>query len=126
MAEKKLPRHKRLYKDSPTLERSEDGSMKSSKSNDKRGEKASESEKEADKVQAGTDDMAVKEPHEEARIQEIKDMHKRHESEMKAVHSRHEKEDAKKYDNPNGDSNEKPDAGKKEISEIEKNEKISE
>src|ERR1041385_5025136 len=101
----KEPRHKRLYKDSPKLERGEDGNMDPSKKQDKRGEKASEGEKKADEAQSGTDGMKVTEP-EQARIQEIKDMHSRHEEEMKAIHKRHQKEDAKKYDNPNGDSNE--------------------
>lgn len=126
MVNKKAPRHKRMYSDSPKLERGESGNMEAKKPSDKRGEKPSESEKEADKAQSGDDGMKVTEPHEDARIQEIKDMHKRHETEMKAIHSRHAKEDAKKYDDPNGDSNEKPDAGKKEIKEVEEDKKIVE
>ncbi len=108
MADKKAPRHKRLYKESPTLERGEDGNMAVSKKQDKRGEEP----------KPGADGEPAAEPHEEARIQEIKDMHTRHETEMKAIHKRHEKEDTKKYDNPKGDSNEKPGAGKKEIKEV--------
>lgn len=99
-----------MYSDSPKLERGEDGNMAA--------KKPSDSKKKSDEAQSGTDGMKVTEPHEDARVQEIKDMHKRHETEMKAIHSRHEKEDAKKYDDPNGDSNEKPDAGKKEIEEV--------
>lgn len=113
------PRHKRMYKDSPTVERGEDGNMEIKK-------KPSEAAKKADAVQGGTDGEPDMDPSEEARIQEIKDMHTRHETEMKAVHKRHQKEDAKKYDNPNGDSNEKPDAGKKEIEEVQDNKKIAE
>lgn len=119
-------RHKRMYSDSPKLERGEDGNMKSQKPSDKRGEKPSGSEKEADKDQSGTDGMKTTEPHEEARIQEIKDMHARHEKEMKAIHGRHQKEDEKKYNNPDGDSNEKPDAGKNEIREVDQSKENTE
>jgi hypothetical protein len=103
----KEPRHKRMYKDSPKLERGEDGSMQASKPSSK---PQTDGEPDGD-----APDM---EPMHASRVQEIKDMHKRHEVEMKAIHSRHEKEDSKQYDNPNGDSNEKPDAGKKEIQEV--------
>ncbi len=99
----KMPRHKRMYKDSPQLERGEDGNMQAVK-------KSSDSPNGTSEQTDGEPDM---EPLEEARIQEIKDMHSRHEKEMSAIHKRHQKEDAKKYDNPNGDSNEKPNAGKK-------------
>ncbi len=124
MADKK-PRHKRMYADSPKLERGESGKMESKKPSDKRGEKPTDEEKKSNAVQSGNDEQDM-EPHEEARIQEIKDMHSRHETEMKAIHKRHEKEDAKKYDNPKGDSNEKPDAGKKEIAEVDKSEENTE
>ena len=124
----KEPRHKRLYKDSPKLERSDDGNMKPTKGNDRRGEKASDSEKESGAVQSGTDKVKVNgednkggDPVEDARIQEIKDMHSRHETEMKAIHKRHQKEDAKK-----GDSNEKPGAGDTEIEEVKEGKEITE
>ncbi len=115
MADKKsTPRHKRLYSDSPKMERGEDGNMKA--------KKPSEGQKKSDIVQSGiegqTDGEPDMDPMVDARVQEIKDMHKRHETEMQAVHKRHQKEDAKRYDNPNGDSNEKPNAGKKEIGEV--------
>lgn len=120
MAEdKKMPRHKRMYKDSPKLERGESGKMEA--------KKPSENQKKADETQSGVptgeSDM---EPSSEARMQEIKDMHSRHETEMKAIHARHEKEDAKKYDNPNGDSNEKPDAGKNEVKEVDESKENTE
>lgn len=104
----KEPRHSRMYKDSPKLERDDKGNMASVKPSDKQPQTDGEPDGDAP-------DM---EPSDASRIQEIKDMHKRHETEMKAVHDRHQKEDAKKYNNPNGDSNEKPDAGKKEIAEV--------
>lgn len=85
----KMPKHKRLYKDSPTLERGDDGSMAAVKP----------SQKKADAAQSDTDDNSDKgasiDPKSAARIQEIKDMHKRHTDEAKAVYGRHEKEDAK-------------------------------
>lgn len=121
---KKPARHKRMYSDSPKLERGEDGNMAA--------KKPSEGEKKADEAQSGDDKVKVNgednkaEPSEEARIQEIKDMHSRHEKEMMAIHKRHQQEDAKKYDNAAGDSNEKPDAGKKEIEEVRKGAEITE
>lgn len=120
MADKKLPRHKRMYKDSPKLERGEDGNMKA--------KKPSESRQEADKVQAGIDERQDVEPEEDARMQEIKDMHSRHQTEMAAVHKRHQKEDAKKYgkEEAAADDNESEGAGKKEIKEVEENKKITE
>lgn len=130
MAEKKLPRHRRMYSDSPKLERGEDGNMAAKKpsDNDKRGEKASNSEKEADSVQAGLGGEEDMEPSEDARIQEIKDMHTRHETEMKAIHKRHQKEDVKKYakENHDGDNNEADGAGKKEISEVDQSKENTE
>lgn len=121
---KKLPRHKRMYSDSPKLERGEDGNMAA--------KKPSDDEKKSDADQSDTDDTKVNgednkaEPKEEARIQEIKDMHSRHEKEMSMIHKRHQQEDAKEYNNANGDSNEKPDAGKKEIEEIRTDKKNTE
>lgn len=119
MATEKGARHKRLYKDSPKLERGEDGSMKPTK--------PSEKQKKADAVQSGGDEE-TKEPHEEARIQEIKDMHSRHETEMKAIHARHQKDDAKKYASSEAgkDENEKKDAGKTEIEEVRDGKEITE
>lgn len=111
----KLPKHKRLYKDSPKLERGEDGNMKAAKPSDK-----PKADGESDMDAPGI------EPHHASRVQEIKDMHKRHETEMKAIHTRHQKEDSKQYDNPNGDSNEKPNAGKKEIAEVDASEENTE
>lgn len=100
------PRHKRLYKDSPKLERGDDGNMKSVKP----------SEKEAVKTQSGIDDVKMDdaEPADEARVQELKDMHKRHETEMTAYHKRHQKEAAKQSD-----------GGENQIEEVKKDEKIT-
>lgn len=103
----KGPKHKRLYKDSPKLERGEDGNMQSIKPSSK-----PQTDGESDMDAPGM------EPKEEAHIQELKDMHKRHEIEMNAYHTRHQKEAAKALDNPKGDSNEKPNAGVKEIKEV--------
>lgn len=103
----KLPKHKRLYKDSPKLERGDDGSVKAVKPSSQPS-----SDGEDDMHAPGMDES------EYAKIQEIKDMHKRHQTEMESIHKRHQKEKAKQYDNPNGDSNEKPGAGKKEIEEV--------
>lgn len=118
----KEARHKRLYKDSPKLERGEDGNMKSTK--------PSEKEKESDKTQAGVDDVKMDdvEPSEDARMQEIKDMHSRHQKEMESVHKRHQKEDVKKYaeKHHNSDNNEEDGAGDREIEEVRKGEKITE
>ncbi len=117
---KREPRHKRMYSDSPKLERDEDGNMKAKKpsDNDKRGEKPSPQ----------TDGEPDMEPSEDARIQEIQDMHTRHETEMKAIHKRHQKEDVKKYakENHNTDNNEADGAGDKEIEEVRKTEKNTE
>lgn len=115
MAAKK-PRHQRMYADSPKLERADDGNMAAVKPSDKRGEEPSPQ----------TDGEPDTAPEDDARIQEIKDMHSRHQTEMAAVHKRHQKIDAKRYDNPNGDSNEKPDAGKKEIKEVDQSEEDTE
>lgn len=115
----KKPRHQRMYSDSPKLERADDGNMaaiKPSEKNDARGEEPSPQ----------TDGEPDTAPEDDARIQEIKDMHSRHQKEMEAVHKRHQKLDAKKYDNPAGDSNEKPNAGKKEIAEVSDSEKNTE
>ncbi len=111
----KPPRHKRMYADSPKLERGDSGAMEAVKPSDKRGE-----------LPSGDDGEPDSEPSEDARIQEIKDMHSRHETEMKAIHARHTKEDSKKYNNPKGDSNEKPGAGKKEIEEVDKSKENTE
>ena len=111
----KLPKHKRLYRDSPKLERGEDGNMKA--------KKPSESQKESDKTQAGIDERQSVEPEEDARMQEIKDMHSRHQTEMAAVHKRHQKEDAKKYGK---DANEEDGAGETEIDEVKKGKEITE
>lgn len=124
MAEKEA-RHKRLYKDSPKLERSEDGNMKA--------KKPSESQKKSDTVQGGnegiqaggTDGEPDMEPMEGAHIQELKDMHKRHQTEMMAYHKRHSKEVEKGF-SKDGDANEKPNAGKKEIKEIDDSKEITE
>lgn len=111
----KGPRHKRLYKDSPRLERGEDGNMKATK--------PSASRQEADKTQGGIDERQDVTPEEDARIQEIKDMHSRHQKEMEAIHKRHQKEDAKKFEK---DQNESEGAGKREIGEVEQSKEITE
>lgn len=105
--EKKKPKHERLYSKKPHLERGEDGHV---------GVK----EKEADKVQSGTDGVKMTEHkgegmpihvrhsherHDMHKRQEIehqmhehhkagskKELHKRHEIDFKDMHSRHEKE----------------------------------
>lgn len=87
----KSPRHKRMYSDSPKLERDDDGNMKA--------KKPSEKAKTADAVQGGVDDKSDGEPDMEpygaAREQELKDMHKRHQDELSSYHKRHAKESAK-------------------------------
>ncbi len=109
------PRHKRLYKDSPKLERSEKGDIKAVKPSDKEGA-PSESMKKADEIQAGDDGMKVTEGlpphvrhaherqsmharhemehsvHDHANAGAKKEMHGRHEKDMKDMHGRHEKE----------------------------------
>lgn len=128
----KEPRHRRMYKESPKLERGENGKMDVVKS----------SRVEADKEQAGIDGMKVSgdlPPH-VRHATERRDMYNRHETEH-AVHdnagnsdkqemySRHLKEHgdmgkrhAKEYakSNHNNDSNESAGAGKKEIEEVRK------
>ncbi len=113
--EKKLPKHKRLYKDSPKLERGEDGDVKAVKPSDKEGA-PSESMKKADEIQSGDDSVKMTEGmpsnirhahermdmhkrhevehavHDHAKAGAKEEMHTRHESEMKAMHGRHEKE----------------------------------
>jgi len=108
----KEPRHKRLYKDSPKLERGDDGHMGVTK----KGDKPNEAEKVADDVQSGMDDVKVTEGmpanvrhasermdmhkrhemehavHDHAKAGHKEELHSRHEKEMKAMHSRHEKE----------------------------------
>lgn len=114
--EKKLPRHKRLYKDSPKLERGEDGHM--GVSNDHRGEHETEGEKIADDVQSGDDGMKVTERHATERTQlkhkhmkehmdihttnelehmghkggDKSEMHSRHHEKLKHMHKEHEAE----------------------------------
>jgi len=112
MAEKKMARHSRMYKDSPSMERGEDGKMGVTK----RGDKETSSEKEADKVQSGDDGVKMTEgmPTHIRHAHERMDMHKRHEmehavhdhnkagskaemhgrhqTEMKNMHKRHESE----------------------------------
>lgn len=100
------PRHKRMYKKQPHLERGEDGEV-------------GVAEKEADKVQSGDAGVAMTEHndgmpapmrhaherrdmhnrhetehsmHEAMNKGSKKDMHTRHEKEMKDMHARHEKE----------------------------------
>lgn len=90
----KESRHKRMYKDSPTLERGDDGSMAPVKPSQK---KADAVQAGSEGVQGGTDGEPDTVPEDDARMQEIKDMHKRHQTELAAVHKRHQKEDAKKY-----------------------------
>ena len=123
--DKKAPRHKRLYSDSPKMERDESGSMKAVKPSQKKG--PTEAEKESKEVQSGTDGMKVTEA-ESARIQEIKDMHSRHQKEMESIHKRHQKDDVKKYEKTehDGDNNESAGAGEKEVSEIDKTKEITE
>ena len=101
------------------MERDEGGSMKAVKPSQKKG--PTTAEKESDEVQAGIDGMKVTEE-ESARIQEIKDMHKRHQDEMSAVYKRHQKSDEKKYvkAEAEADTNESEGAGEKEIKEAEK------
>lgn len=120
---KSTPRHKRLYSDSPTLERGADGNMDVVKPSQK---KADEVQSGDEGVQAGDTGEPDTVPEDDARMQEIKDMHKRHQTEMEAIHKRHQKLDAKRYDNPKGDANEKPQAGKKEIEEVDGGKKITE
>lgn len=86
--EKKLPRHKRLYKDSPKLERGEDGNMAASKKNDKTGEHETEGEKIADDVQSGDAGMKVNERHAAERTM----MKHKHMKEHMDMHSAHEVE----------------------------------
>lgn len=108
----KEARHKRMYKDTPHMERGEDGYMGVTK----RGDKETASEKEADKTQSGDDGVKMTEgmPMNIRHAHERMDMHKRHEiehavhdhskagskaemygrhqAEMKNMHARHEKE----------------------------------
>lgn len=104
MAEKREPKHKRLYKDSPKLERNEKGDIKSVKPSDKEGA-PSESMKKADEIQSGMDGVKMTEglPPHVRHAHERRDMHNRHETEhsvhdngkggdKKEMHARHEKE----------------------------------
>ncbi len=70
------PRHERMYKKKPHLERGEDGHV---------GVK----EKEADKEQSGTDGMKMEEKHGEGMP-----MHVRHSTERNDMHKRHQMEHA--------------------------------
>lgn len=117
MAEKKLPRHKRMYSDSPKLERSEDGDMEAKKPSEKGGELPSKAEKVADDVQSGDDGMKMTERHAAERttlkhkhlkehmdthshheLEHMSDksdkseMHKRHHEKLKSLHKEHEGE----------------------------------
>lgn len=111
----KEPMHKKMYKDSPEMKRDEeDGKMKAPKPN--------AAEKKSSEVNAGTDNAANMndgepdmEPSGDARIQEVKDMHKRHQTEMKAIYNRHAKEDEAKTSTGSG-------GGKEKISKVEKGE----
>lgn len=101
------PRHARMYKSKPHLERGEDGHV-------------GVAEKEADKVQSGTDGVKMTEHegegmpmhvrhaserqdmhkrhevehavHDHNKAGSKKELHKRHEIDMKDMHSRHERE----------------------------------
>ncbi len=78
--EKKTPRHKKMYKDSPHLERdSESGKMAIKK------KAPSASQKESDKVQSGTDGMTV---HEKT----LQELNQKHQKERLEIFHKHEKE----------------------------------
>lgn len=78
--DKKTPRHKKMYKDSPHLERDgESGKMAVKKSG------PSEKQKESDAVQSGTDDIGV---HEKA----LQELNQKHSKERLEVFHKHEKE----------------------------------
>lgn len=76
------PMHKRLYKESPRMERDgETGNMKVGKS-------PNENERKASEVNAGTDGMPVTERHSHER----REMAHRHHGEHMAMHHKHEME----------------------------------
>lgn len=132
------PRHKRLYKNSPKLERGEGGHM----------DVVKPSQVESDREQAGIDGMKVSGelPAHVRHAHERRDMHNRHETEHAVhdnaaggdkgeMHARHQREHtdmhkrhAKEYakSEHNKDDNEKAGAGKKEIKEIRNTEEITE
>lgn len=122
MAEKKLPRHQRMYSKTPKLERGEDGHMGVAEHNDHRGEHETEGEKIADDVQSGTDGMKMTERHAAERtmlkhkhMKEHMDMHSanevehmthdgdksemhvRHHEKLKHLHKEHEAEHKAMY-----------------------------
>lgn len=83
----KEARHKRMYKDSPKLERAESGDIKATKPSDKEGA-PSESMRKADEIQSGDDGLKVTERHATERtslkhkhMKEHMDMHSTHEVE---------------------------------------------
>lgn len=82
------PRHSRMYKDSPKLERGEDGNMEAKKPSDKRGELPTKAEEIANDVQSGTDGMKVTERHATERTM----MKHKHMKEHMDMHSAHEVE----------------------------------
>lgn len=101
----KEPRHSRMYKTKPHMERGDDGKMAVTKN-----------EKEADKVQSGDDGVKMTEGmpmnirhahermdmhkrheiehavHDHSKVGSKAEMHGRHQAEMKNMHARHEKE----------------------------------
>lgn len=121
MAEKE-PKHVKMYKNSPTLEKKEDGTPYIKKNN------PTETEKKTGKVDSGTAGMQEHEgmPIDVRHAHERRDMHSRHETEhmmtkgdkkemhtrhvedMKSMHKKHEKETS---------------TGGKEISRIKNDEK---
>jgi len=87
MADKKIPRHEKMYKDSPTLASDEDGKKYIKKS-------PTEAEKKTARVSDGTEGMAINEhgPMYERHMKEISDMSDRHLAERKDTTKRHMKE----------------------------------
>ena len=94
----KESRDKKMYKNSPRIERDEETGKPTLKKGPKEGADAPKTDGEPDT--SPSDDIAG------MRMQEIKDMHKRHQSEMKNIYNRHAKEDGK-----SGSADTQPDDG---------------
>lgn len=132
-----MARHERMYKDSPRLDRDEDGKMGIKKG-------PSEDEKKSSRTSDGTQGMEIHERHASER-REMKHrhigehlamhhrhelehahhkhgskelLHERHERELKEMHGRHESEDKSMHDR-----HEKEETGGAMIKKVEKNEK---
>lgn len=111
MADKKKPRHERMYSKKPHLERGEDGHM------DVKEKEPTAAVEEADAAQSGVDGVKVNGEgmpaharhaherrdmhnrhetehavHDNGKHGEKKEMHERHAKEMKDMHKRHQKE----------------------------------